>query len=149
VLIVSHDREFIDNTCTSVWAFEGNGVITDIVGGYSDYEAYVNYLAQEQKKQVNTPVKKEITVAPTSVAKTENKANKLSYKLKLELEQLPSKLEQLEQALEAQQVVVNDADFFKQDASVTSKELNHLAQLESDLEAALERWEELEDLKNQ
>ncbi|WP_283710765.1 ATP-binding cassette ATPase Uup [Pseudoalteromonas prydzensis] len=149
VLIVSHDREFIDNTCTSVWAFEGNGVITDIVGGYSDYEAYVNYLAQEQKKQANTPVKKEITVAPTSVAKTENKANKLSYKLKLELEQLPSKLEQLEQALEAQQVVVNDADFFKQDASVTSKELNHLAQLESDLEAALERWEELEDLKNQ
>ncbi|MBE0378864.1 ATP-binding cassette ATPase Uup [Pseudoalteromonas prydzensis] len=149
VLIVSHDREFIDNTCTSVWAFEGNGVITDIVGGYSDYEAYVNYLAQEQKKQLSTPAKKEITVAPTPVAKTENKANKLSYKLKLELEQLPSKLEQLEQALEAQQVVVNDADFFKQDASVTSKELNHLAQLESDLEAALERWEELEDLKNQ
>ena len=49
VLIVSHDREFIDNTCTSVWAFEGNGVITDIVGGYSDYEAYANYLSQEQK----------------------------------------------------------------------------------------------------
>ena len=149
VLIVSHDREFIDNTCTSVWAFEGNGVITDIVGGYSDYEAYVNYLAQEQKKQLSTPAKKEITPAPTPVNKTENKANKLSYKLKLELEQLPSKLEQLEQALEAQQVVVNDADFFKQDVSVTTKELNHLAQLESDLEAALERWEELEDLKNQ
>ena len=149
VLIVSHDREFIDNTCTSVWAFEGNGVITDIVGGYSDYEAYVNYLAQEQKKHLNTPVKKELAAPPTPVAKTESKANKLSYKLKLELEQLPSKLEQLEQALEAQQVVVNDADFFKQDASVTTKELNHLAQLESDLEAALERWEELEDLKNQ
>lgn len=149
VLIVSHDREFIDNTCTSVWAFEGNGVITDIVGGYSDYEAYVNYLAQEQKKQLSTPAKKEITVAPTPVAKTENKASKLSYKLKLELEQLPSKLEQLEQAIDDQQVVVNDADFFKQDASITAAALNHLAQLESDLEAALERWEELEDLKNQ
>ncbi|MBB1433204.1 ABC transporter ATP-binding protein [Pseudoalteromonas sp. SG43-6] len=149
VLIVSHDREFIDNTCTSVWAFEGNGVITDIVGGYSDYEAYTNYLAQEQKKQLTTPAKKEAVVAPAPVAKADNKSNKLSYKLKLELEQLPSKLEQLEQALEAQQVVVNDADFFKQDASATTKELNHLAQLESDLEAALERWEELEDLKNQ
>ncbi|MBB1332559.1 ABC transporter ATP-binding protein [Pseudoalteromonas sp. SR44-5] len=149
VLIVSHDREFIDNTCTSVWAFEGNGVITDIVGGYSDYEAYANYLAQEQKKQLTTPAKKEAVVAPAPVAKADNKSNKLSYKLKLELEQLPSKLEQLEQALEAQQVVVNDADFFKQDASATTKELNHLAQLESDLEAALERWEELEDLKNQ
>jgi len=149
VLIVSHDREFIDNTCTSVWAFEGNGVITDIVGGYSDYEAYANYLSQEQKKQLTTPAKKEAVVAPAPVAKADNKSNKLSYKLKLELEQLPSKLEQLEQALEAQQVVVNDADFFKQDASATTKELNHLAQLESDLEAALERWEELEDLKNQ
>ena len=149
VLIVSHDREFIDNTCTSVWAFEGNGVITDIVGGYSDYEAYANYLSQEQKKQLTTPAKKEAVVAPAPVAKADNKSNKLSYKLKLELEQLPSKLEQLEQALEAQQVVVNDADFFKQDASTTTKELNHLAQLESDLEAALERWEELEDLKNQ
>ncbi|NMM39362.1 ATP-binding cassette ATPase Uup [Pseudoalteromonas arctica] len=149
VLIVSHDREFIDNTCTSVWAFEGNGVITDIVGGYSDYEAYTNYLAQEQKKQLTTPAKKEAVVAAAPVAKADNKSNKLSYKLKLELEQLPSKLEQLEQALEAQQLVVNDADFFKQDASATTKELNHLAQLESDLEAALERWEELEDLKNQ
>ncbi|CAM3693408.1 MULTISPECIES: ATP-binding cassette ATPase Uup [Pseudoalteromonas] len=147
VLIVSHDREFIDNTCTSVWAFEGNGVITDIVGGYSDYEAYTNYLAQ-QKKHESTPAKKQAVVT-APVIKAENKTNKLSYKLKLELEQLPSKLEQLEQALEAQQVVVNDANFFKQDASITTKELNHLAQLESDLEAALERWEELEDLKNQ
>ncbi|TMP64584.1 ABC transporter ATP-binding protein, partial [Pseudoalteromonas ruthenica] len=41
ILIVSHDREFIDNTCNSVWAFEGKGVITEIVGGYSDYEQYV------------------------------------------------------------------------------------------------------------
>ncbi|KPH95070.1 ABC transporter ATPase [Pseudoalteromonas porphyrae] len=149
VLIVSHDREFIDNTCSSVWAFEGNGVITDIVGGYSDYEAYVNYLADEQKKNTQ-PVIKKIEVAPiTPVVKNDNKSNKLSYKLKLELEQLPSKLEEIEKALEAQQIVVNDGDFFKQDASETTKQLNHLAQLESDLEAALERWEELEDLKNQ
>ncbi|NMR25932.1 ABC transporter ATP-binding protein [Pseudoalteromonas sp. NEC-BIFX-2020_015] len=149
VLIVSHDREFIDNTCSSVWAFEGNGVITDIVGGYSDYEAYVNYLADEQKKNTQ-PVIKKVEVAPvTPVVKNDNKSNKLSYKLKLELEQLPSKLEKIEKALEAQQIVVNDGDFFKQDASETTKQLNHLAQLESDLEAALERWEELEDLKNQ
>ncbi|MCQ8876838.1 ABC transporter ATP-binding protein [Pseudoalteromonas shioyasakiensis] len=149
VLIVSHDREFIDNTCTSVWAFEGKGTITDIVGGYSDYEAYVNYLAQEQKKQEAAPVKKTEKPAAKTVNNVESKGNKLSYKLKLELEQLPSKLEQLEQAIDDQQAIVNDADFFKQDASITSQALNHLAQLESDLETALERWEELEDLKNQ
>ncbi|MGO2075163.1 MAG: ATP-binding cassette ATPase Uup, partial [Pseudoalteromonas sp.] len=51
VLIVSHDREFIDNTCSSVWAFEGDGVITDIVGGYTDYEQFVSYQAEQAKKQ--------------------------------------------------------------------------------------------------
>lgn len=148
VLIVSHDREFIDNTCSSVWAFEGNGAITDIVGGYTDYEQYVSYQAEQAKKQQVAPKKTE-KAAPVASVKVESKSNKLSYKLKLELEQLPSKVEQLEIALEAQQVVVNDPDFFKQDADSTTKALNHLAQLESDLEAAFERWEELEELKNQ
>ncbi|MBH0037293.1 ATP-binding cassette ATPase Uup [Pseudoalteromonas sp. SWN166] len=148
VLIVSHDREFIDNTCSSVWAFEGNGKVTDIVGGYSDYEAYVSYLAEQEKKTQQQPVKKvEKVVAP--VAKPSAKTNKLSYKLKLELEQLPNKMEKLEAEIEAQQAVVSDSDFFKQESDVTTKALNHLAQLESDLEAALERWEELEELQNQ
>ena len=148
VLIVSHDREFIDNTCSSVWAFEGNGKVTDIVGGYSDYEAYTNYLAEQEKKQQQQPVKKVEKPEPAPV-KSNNKANKLSYKLKLELEQLPNKMEQLEAELEKQQERVSHEDFFKQDSDITAKELNHLAQLESDLEAAFERWEELEELKNQ
>ncbi len=148
VLIVSHDREFIDNTCSSVWAFEGNGKVTDIVGGYSDYEAYTNYLAEQEKQQQQQPVKKVEKPEPAPV-KSNNKANKLSYKLKLELEQLPNKMEQLEAELEKQQERVSHEDFFKQDSDVTAKELNHLAQLESDLEAAFERWEELEELKNQ
>ena len=148
VLIVSHDREFIDNTCSSVWAFEGNGKVTDIVGGYSDYEAYTNYLAEQQKQQQQQPVKKVEKSEPAPV-KSNNKANKLSYKLKLELEQLPNKMEQLEAELEKQQERVSHEDFFKQDSDITAKELNHLAQLESDLEAAFERWEELEELKNQ
>ena len=147
VLIVSHDREFIDNTCSSVWAFEGQGKITDIVGGYSDYEAYAAYLA-EQEKQLQQ-IKQEKPEASSQQEKAQKKSNKLSYKLKLELEELPSKVEQLEKALDAQQVVVNDPDFFKQDAAITTEALNHLAELESELEAAFERWEELEDLKNQ
>tara|TARA_Y100000782_G_scaffold73190_1_gene79016 strand:- start:4665 stop:6575 length:1911 start_codon:yes stop_codon:yes gene_type:complete len=147
VLIVSHDREFIDNTCSSVWAFEGQGKITDIVGGYSDYEAYAAYLA-EQEKQLQQ-IKQEKPEASSQQEKPQKKSNKLSYKLKLELEELPSKVEQLEKALDAQQIVVNDPDFFKQDAAITTDALNQLAQLESELEAAFERWEELEDLKNQ
>jgi ATP-binding cassette subfamily F protein uup len=148
VIIVSHDREFIDNTCSSVWAFEGNGKVTDIVGGYSDYEAYVSYLAEQEKQTVKPSVKK-VEKQPTPVVKPAAKTNKLSYKLKLELEQLPNKMEQLEADVEAQQNVVGDPDFFKQDSDITTKALNHLAQLESDLEAAFERWEELEELQNQ
>jgi len=148
VIIVSHDREFIDNTCSSVWAFEGNGKVTDIVGGYSDYEAYVSYLA-EQEKQAVQPAAKKVEKQPAPAAKPAAKTNKLSYKLKLELEQLPNKMEQLEADVEAQQNVVGDPDFFKQDSDITTKALNHLAQLESDLEAAFERWEELEELQNQ
>ncbi|MCQ8818959.1 ABC transporter ATP-binding protein [Pseudoalteromonas agarivorans] len=147
VLIVSHDREFIDNTCSSVWAFEGDGKITDMVGGYTDYQAYLSYLA-EQEKQQQAP-KKDVKPAPVAATKPENKSTKLSYKLKLELEQLPNKMEQLEGAVEAQQAVVSDPDFFKQDSDVTTNALNHLAKLESDLEAAFERWEELEELQNQ
>ncbi|ATC82189.1 MULTISPECIES: ATP-binding cassette ATPase Uup [Pseudoalteromonas] len=147
VLIVSHDREFIDNTCSSVWAFEGDGKITDMVGGYTDYQAYLSYLA-EQEKQQQAP-KKDVKPAPVAATKPENKSTKLSYKLKLELEQLPNKMEQLEAAVEAQQAVVSDPDFFKQDSDVTTNALNYLAKLESDLEAAFERWEELEELQNQ
>lgn len=147
VLIVSHDREFIDNTCSSVWAFEGDGKITDMVGGYTDYQAYLSYLA-EQEKQQQAP-KKDVKPAPVAATKPENKSTKLSYKLKLELEQLPNKMEQLEAAVEAQQAVVSDPDFFKQDSDVTTNALNHLAKLESDLEAAFVRWEELEELQNQ
>lgn len=148
VLIVSHDREFIDNTCTSVWAFEGNGKVTDIVGGYSDYEAYTRYLADQNKTlPVQTVKKNEKPIKAT--VKINNKTSKLSYKLKLELELLPNKMEQLEAAIEKQQQKVTHGDFFKQDSNVTAKELNHLAQLESDLEAAFGRWEELEELQNQ
>ncbi|MBQ4832453.1 ABC transporter ATP-binding protein [Pseudoalteromonas sp. MMG010] len=148
VLIVSHDREFIDNTCSSVWAFEGKGIVTDIVGGYSDYEDFVNYKADQLKKVQQQATKSEpkATAAPV---KKENKNNKLSYKLKLELEQLPGKMEQLEVDIEKQQLIVSDPDFFKKDSETTTKQLNHLAKLESDLEAAFERWEELEELKNQ
>ncbi|KZN42956.1 ABC transporter ATP-binding protein [Pseudoalteromonas luteoviolacea] len=148
ILIVSHDREFIDNTCNSVWAFEGDGVVTEIVGGYSDFEAYrENKLAQQKALEKLDKEKKAEPVAKRETNK--NKSSKLSYKLKLELEGLPSKVEELEAALESQQELVNSPEFFKQDSEVTQQALNQLAELESKLETAFERWEELEALQNQ
>ncbi|BBN81797.1 ABC transporter ATPase [Pseudoalteromonas sp. A25] len=148
ILIVSHDREFIDNTCNSVWAFEGAGQITDIVGGYTDYEQYLA-MRQAQAKELEKQVKQDAEKQAKQTKTSNNKTTKLSYKLKLELEQLPSKVEALEQALEQQQEIVNAPDFFKQDAQTTQSALNELAELESKLEAAFERWEELEALQNQ
>lgn len=152
ILIVSHDREFIDNTCNSVWAFEGKGVITEIVGGYTDYEQYVAHRATQAKEleQLDKQkIEKVNSKSTKSSSQTGYKSTKLSYKLKLELEELPSKVEALEVALEEQQEIVNSPDFFKQDPETTQVALNHLADLESKLETAFERWEELEALQNQ
>ncbi|MFY8273402.1 ABC transporter ATP-binding protein [Pseudoalteromonas sp. SSDWG2] len=145
VLIVSHDREFIDNTCSSVWGFDGVGKITEVVGGYSDYEAYAKEVLaakelQQQDAKASTEPSKAIKSKPT---------NKLSYKLKRELEQLPSLVEELEEAIDTMQQEVNSSDFFKQDNEITSAKLNQLAELESKLEVAFTRWEELEELQNQ
>ncbi|MCF6440661.1 ABC transporter ATP-binding protein [Pseudoalteromonas luteoviolacea] len=148
ILIVSHDREFIDNTCNSVWAFEGDGVVTEIVGGYSDFEAYRDNKLAQQKELEKLDKEKSVT-SPAKRDTSKNKSSKLSYKLKLELEALPGKVEELETALENQQELVNSPEFFKQESDVTQQALNQLADLESKLEAAYERWEELEALQNQ
>ncbi|TMP28250.1 ABC transporter ATP-binding protein [Pseudoalteromonas rubra] len=148
ILIVSHDREFIDNTCNSVWAFEGEGKVTEIVGGFSDFEAY-RAQRLEQQKALEKLDKEKQQASDNKKTANKNKSGKLSYKLKLELEALPGKVEALENELEEQQNLVNSPEFFKQDPETTQTALNHLADLESKLEAAFERWEELEALQNQ
>ncbi|RZM77542.1 ABC transporter ATP-binding protein [Pseudoalteromonas rubra] len=148
ILIVSHDREFIDNTCNSVWAFEGEGKVTEIVGGFSDFEAYREQRLEQQKALEKLDKEKQ-QASDNKKSANKNKSGKLSYKLKLELEALPGKVEALENELEEQQNLVNSPEFFKQDPETTQTALNHLADLESKLEAAFERWEELEALQNQ
>ena len=147
ILIVSHDREFIDNTCNSVWAFSGDGEVIDIVGGYTDYQVYKVELDEKRKQLEKQQVVQ--TAKEIKKDKNNNKSIKLSYKLKLELEQLPSKVEALELTLEEQQALVNDPEFFKKPQQETQAALNQLAQIESELETAFARWEELEELQNQ
>ncbi|MBS3796574.1 ABC transporter ATP-binding protein [Pseudoalteromonas sp. BDTF-M6] len=146
VLIVSHDREFIDNTCSSVWGFDGNGKITEVIGGYSDYEAYRQQVIAAQEAAKKQAQK---AAVDTPKAVKQKSANKLSYKHKRELEQLPNQVEELEEAIDSLQQEVNSSDFFKQDNEITNAKLNLLAELESKLEAAFARWEELEELQNQ
>lgn len=84
-MIVSHDREFIDNTCNSVWAFEGEGKVTEIVGGFSDFEAY-RAQRLEQQKALEKLDKEKQQASDNKKSANKNKSGKLSYKLKLELE---------------------------------------------------------------
>ncbi|HCG7440332.1 ABC transporter ATP-binding protein [Vibrio parahaemolyticus] len=147
LLLVSHDREFVDNTVTTSWIFEGDGVIEEFVGGYHD--------AKQQRDQAlavrfstEKPAKKEKVVEETpKTTQPKNNSKKLSYKLQRELEALPAKLEQLESDVETLQEQVNDPEFFAKPVEQTQPVLEQLAALEQELEIAFERWEELEAMQ--
>ncbi|WP_341504103.1 ABC transporter ATP-binding protein [Gallaecimonas sp. GXIMD4217] len=139
VLLVSHDRAFIDATATSTLWFAGQGSIEVHAGGYSDAAA-----ARARQQQLDPePVK----ASPKAQDKPK-KSNKLSYKLKLELEALPEKMEQLEAAMVELQAQINAPDFFSQPVEQTQPLLDKLAEVEAELDAAFNRWEELEAQQN-
>ncbi|WP_033577375.1 ABC transporter ATP-binding protein [Dickeya chrysanthemi] len=159
VLLVSHDRQFVDNSVTECWIFEGNGLIGRYVGGYYD--------AQQQRASA-APLRTPLPVksAPVkSAAVKENRDNekvpsepaaqpakrgggKLSYNQQRELEQLPQRIEALENEIENLQQQMNDPAFFSRSHDETQPVLAALEQAEQQLEACFERWEALEAQKN-
>lgn len=148
VLLVSHDREFVNNTVTSSLYFAGQGKVVDIAGDYEDVVAYQKR-QQNNVKAVETVQKsvKPVEEKPVELSSTSSK--KLSYKEKRELELLPALIETLDAELSALQQQVNDPDFFRQNADYTQKALNQLHEAESKLAHAYERWEQLEALNQQ
>jgi len=148
LLLVSHDRQFVDNTVTTSWIFEGEGVIEEFVGGYHDAQ---QQRAQTQKARASEkPTKsvKQLEETPKTAA-VKNKPKKLSYKLQRELEALPAKLEELEAEIESLQEQVNNADFFSKPVEQTQPVLDKLTATEQELEIAFERWEELEAMQQE
>lgn len=151
VLLVSHDREFVDNVVTSSLAFEGDGVIRQFVGGYTDMRTWYDEKAElakkmndEFEKQTKNKIEPEKQVANTSTRSNK----KLSYKDNKELEDLPKIIEKMEEEQEGFQEQVNSPDFFQKDAEATQAVLNKLADIEKRLSVAYARWDELESLKN-
>lgn len=142
VLLVSHDREFVNNTVTSSLLFSGTGKITEITGGYDEVQAWQQKQAaapQNQAAKTESP-----KTAEKPIAASVNNGKKLSYKEKRELEELPKLIEQLDEQVTLLQQQVNDAEFFKGSAEQTQQTLNLLQQTESKLAQAYQRWEELE-----
>ena len=151
LLIVSHDRQFIDNTVEECFFFEGNGVLNQYIGGYFDAkQQQENYHAsqavQSQNQKKNEPLVSELV--KQEKPKAETKKVKLSYKEQRELEELPAKMEALEADIDALQTEVNSADFFSKEIAYTQEKLQALAEKEAELEQAFERWEMLENIKN-
>ncbi|WP_417697355.1 ABC transporter ATP-binding protein [Psychromonas sp.] len=145
LLLVSHDRSFVDNTVTHTWFFDGNGNIQQFVGGYSD--------AVRHKAQSEAPaqVVKEAKSAPAKVEKAAIKSpkkKKLSYKVQLELDGLPALVEQLEEKVGELQETINTPEFFTKDKKEADQFLALLAETEQKLENAFSRWEELDELQN-
>lgn len=152
LLIVSHDRQFIDNTATECYLFEGEGRLNKYVGGFFDAKQqqanfWASKAAEEQAKAKKTePLKEESAVKNDRTSKP--KSVKLSYKEQRELEQLPQLLEELETKITELQTEIADPAFFQQAHDITDAKLKALADTEAELETAFLRWEELEEKKN-
>ena len=152
VLLVSHDRQFVDNVVTQCWFFEDKGHIGIYAGGYADA------LQQQQQAQpvkvstVNSsqqPKKESNTTNNQNKESAVKKKVKLSYNEQRELAQLPSKIEQLEIAIADLQAQIGQSDFFNQPHDITGPILQSLSDKEAELEAVFERWEQLEALSQQ
>lgn len=145
LLLISHDRAFMDNVVTSTWVFDGKGNIDEYVGGYQDYlEQRPDQTVVDQK----SAVKKAMAKAEAEAAPVAAKKVKLSYKDQRALEQLPAEME----ALEKEQVEINaqlaDGSLFVTDSDKALKLSKRLSEIDELLLEKLERWEELDNLSN-
>jgi len=146
LLLVSHDRAFLDNVVTSVFVLDGTGEVDEFIGGYTDW---LGYQAQ-QKSQHNTakaqPASKQTKpeTAANATATTVAKKKKLSFKDQQELDSLPKLIETLETKLQELNKQASASDFYKKDQDLVGKTLAELQQTEERLEAVYLRWDELE-----
>jgi len=142
LIVVSHDREFLDNVVTSTIVFEQDGRIQEYVGGYSDWARRGHNLAV-----TDDPVEQKKRKREAAENRRQRKANKLTYKDQRELDALPGEIERLEAKITAMQAIIEAPDFYTQDAELVQQKLRELGAAEDKLERQIERWGELETLK--
>jgi ATP-binding cassette subfamily F protein uup len=141
LIVVSHDREFLDNVVTSTIVFEENGRIQEYVGGYSDWVRQGKQLAV-----ADNPYEAEERKRRAAERRRQRPATKLGYKDQRELDALPAEIEELEAAIATLQKTVAEPGFYAQDAVAVRETLERLAESEAELERRVERWGELETL---
>lgn len=158
LLLISHDRAFLDSVVTSVLVFEGEGRVEEYIGGYSDWQARVKQLAKNEATSQANNANSAKRDAASKAAKTEGTSpntkmpetpaapkRKLSYKEAREVEQLPKQISELEGAIEALEALIQSADFYQENHEYQADKLSKLAEKNQLLEEKYERWLELEN----
>ncbi|MFN2309773.1 MAG: ATP-binding cassette domain-containing protein [Gammaproteobacteria bacterium] len=136
LLLVSHDRAFLNNLVTSTLVFEGDGRLAEYVGGYDDW-------LRQRPASSTEAARGGVAERPAAVSPA-RRASKRSYKEQRELELLPARIEALEQDLKTLQAHLAEPDFYRQDAEAIAAQRAQLAALGAELQAAYARWEALE-----
>ena len=139
LLLVSHDREFLNNVVSSTIAFDADGKVRNYVGGYDDW---VTQRPEEELEKAAEKPKKE---KPKKTAQTGQK-RKLTYKETRDLEELPAKIEALETEQGELHERVADPSFYQQDHTLVTEVTERLKTIEEELETCYTRWDELESL---
>jgi len=146
VILVSHDRAFMDNVVTSLLVMEGNGVISEQSGGFSDWEARGGRLRPLAQPSVTLSGSAGADNASPEAGAAAPKRRKLSYKEQRELTSLPGDIEAMEERQGELESAIAAPDFYQQSHTEVEAMLAELSTLQAKLESALERWAELEDL---
>ena len=141
LIVVTHDREFIDNVVTSTVVFEEDGKIKEYVGGYKDWLRQGHDLTERDNPDFVAARRKR-----AAERKLKNIRTKLSYKDQRELDLLPADIETLEETIAALQEDVSSQEFYSQEHDLVQAKLQELAGAEQKLEKSVERWGELESL---
>jgi ATP-binding cassette subfamily F protein uup len=139
LLLVSHDRAFLDNVVTSTLVFEGAGRVNEYVGGYTDW------LRQRRDSPDSLELPAAKPSAPAAAVSALPKSRRLSYNERRELAQLPEKIQHLEAEQLALQSAVSDPELFRRDQNQAAAALQRLQALAKELETAYARWDALED----
>ena len=141
LLLVSHDRDFLDNVITSTLVMEGNGRVGEYVGGYRDW---LRQRAKGAPEPAGEPAPQAPAGAATGRPVAAQRPAKLSYKLARELAQLPARVEELEQRIADLGERMNDPDFYRGDPERIGQAGQEINRLQSELDGLYARWEELE-----
>ena len=144
LLLVSHDRAFLDNVVTSVFVLNGSGDVDEFVGGYTDWMSYVNQIEQTK----SAIVAKKNQEAPKE-DKQAVKKKRLSYKDQQELNDLPQMIDDLEVKQAALTLQISSSAFYKKEPLAIAKTLDELKSIETKLEQVYARWNDLEALMDE